>query len=139
MVHTIKVDVSAHVGHCIDPAMPLTCEAAIGNGSQVWFCSRKDFSKVRYLPCDSFDFVCIKHSSHLLVFVISCLDFPGYIGLPEEYRSILKALIYITFESMGFGARLRPGSTIINLTHYPVSLDFCYLILRMGRRKLPVF
>lgn len=116
MVPTIKVDVSAHIRHCIDPATSLTCEVAIGNGSQVWFCSRKDFSKVRNLPCESFDFFFVLNSSHLLVFVISCLDFSGYIGLPEKYRSILKALIYITFESMGFGARLCPGSTIINLT-----------------------
>lgn len=97
-------------------------------------------SKVRSLPFESFDFF-VLNSSHLLVFVISCLDFPSYIGLPEKYRSILKVLSCVTFESMGFGARLRPGSTIINLTYYPVSLDFyfCYLILRMGRRKLPVF
>lgn len=37
---------SAHTGYCIDPATSLTCEVAIENGSQVWFCSKKDFPKL---------------------------------------------------------------------------------------------
>lgn len=98
----IKNDVAESTGYGTSPEMSFTCGEAIGNGGEVWFCSRKDF-QVRNLPRESFCFLFF-----LLNVILSFQSFgfvlwilPVLYAQLEKSRNISKVFICVVLKSMG--------------------------------------